>query len=140
MFVDQQNQFSAAQAFSATALSTNVIDLGIQRNIGIGEPMAVFIETDVAPVSTGTYSVTLQTSAAASISSPTTLATLTIGATDVVNTKYAAFVPPTQNVKRYLALYATLGGTSPAVTFTAYLLLGKGIQNDQYFTSGFSID
>lgn len=140
MILDSQNQFSAQQAFAATGLSTNVIDLGIQRNIGIGEPMAVFMETDVAPVSTGTYSVAVQTSAAVSMSTPTSLATMTIGATDVVNTKYAAFIPPTQNCQRYLALYATLGGTSPAVTFTAYLLLGKGIQNDQYFTSGFTID
>lgn len=140
MILDAQNQFSNAQAFVASAFSTNVIDLGIQRNIGIGEPMAVFLETDVAPVSTGTYSVTLSTSATANIASATTLATITIGATDVVNTKYAAFVPPSQNCQRYLGLYATLGSTSPAVTFTAYLLLGKGIQNDQYFTSGFSID
>jgi hypothetical protein len=117
-----------------------VIDLGIQRNIGIGEPMAVYMETDVAPFAYGTYSVALATSAAAAITTPTTLATITIGATDVINTKYAAFVPPSQNCQRYLALYATLGGTSPSVTFTSYLLLGKGIQNDQYFTSGFSID
>ena len=43
MILDAQNQFSSAQALTATADSTNVIDLGVAREIGVGEPMCVLI-------------------------------------------------------------------------------------------------
>ena len=43
MYTDAQNLFSDAQALTVTADSTNVIDLGVDRNVGQGEPLAVVI-------------------------------------------------------------------------------------------------
>jgi hypothetical protein len=39
MYIDAQNLFSDAQAVTADAVGTNVIDLTIDRSIGNGEPM-----------------------------------------------------------------------------------------------------
>src|SRR3989304_1431934 len=48
MILDSQCQFSASQALTATALSTNVINLSVDRNIGVGTPMAVMFNVSVA--------------------------------------------------------------------------------------------
>ena len=48
MFLDAQNLFSDAQALTATAVGTNVIDLSQDRSIGNGEPMGVVFTVDVA--------------------------------------------------------------------------------------------
>ena len=39
MILDQSLQLSLTQAVTATALSTNVIDIGSARNIGAGEDL-----------------------------------------------------------------------------------------------------
>jgi len=48
MYIDAQGLFSDAQALTATAASTNIVDLGSDRNIGVGEEMVVAIFLDVA--------------------------------------------------------------------------------------------
>ena len=48
MILDAQHAFSDAQALTATALSTNVFDLSIDRSIGNGTPMGVLFVVDVA--------------------------------------------------------------------------------------------
>lgn len=48
MILDLQNQFSNSQAITADAVGTNVIDLGVDRSIGNGEPMCVFFTCEVA--------------------------------------------------------------------------------------------
>ena len=46
MFIDGKLQFDSENALSASAASTDVLDLDIKRNIGVGEPMAVVISLD----------------------------------------------------------------------------------------------
>ena len=48
MILDSLLKFSDAQALTATADSTNVIDLSNDRDIGIGEPMALVVTVGVA--------------------------------------------------------------------------------------------
>src|SRR5690242_4276971 len=48
MFLDKNLQLSDSQALTATALSTNVIDLLTARSLGNGEPMAVVFNVEVA--------------------------------------------------------------------------------------------
>jgi hypothetical protein len=78
MILDKQNMFSEAQAVTATAVSTNTIDLSLARDIGAGEDLSVFITVDEAAVSAGATTVDFQviSSAAAALTSPTVLAEL----------------------------------------------------------------
>ena len=84
MFIDSQLLLSDAQALTATADSTNVIDLGSDRDVGRGCPMALFISVDVAAdVASGneTYQFQLETDDNAGMSSSTIVADATIDKT-----------------------------------------------------------
>ena len=48
MYIDAQGKFSDGQALTASAVSSNVVDLGGDYNLGIGEPMAVVLVVDAA--------------------------------------------------------------------------------------------
>ena len=78
MFLDGQNLYSDAQALTATAASTNLIDHGSDRDLGIGEPLVAVIVVDVALDDTNadeTYSAVVQTDDNSSFSSAATVAT-----------------------------------------------------------------
>lgn len=78
--IDSQNLFSDDQTLILTVAggevaSTNIIDLGVDRDIGKGEPVPVLIQITTAVESggAGTLQVKLQTDDNASFSSPTDL-------------------------------------------------------------------
>jgi hypothetical protein len=75
MITDALLQLSSAQVVTATAVSTNTIDLGVSRDIGQGEDLYVVFGVDEAATAAGAATVTFQiiTSAAANLSSPTVL-------------------------------------------------------------------
>jgi hypothetical protein len=88
MIIDSQALFSDDQAVTATAVSSNIIDLGatgtvpggstaLSRDIGKGTPVEILIQWTVAAVSGGASTVTvdLETDDNSSFSSATTLAT-----------------------------------------------------------------
>lgn len=142
MILDAQNQYSDAQAFTSTAASTNYIDHGSDRNLGVGEPMAVLVVLDVAADdgnSDETYSVAVQVDDNSSFSSATTLGTITITRGDAAGTKYVYVIPKSTSFEQYSRLYATLGGTSPSVTFTAQLLPLSAIEHVDYYADGFTV-
>jgi hypothetical protein len=60
MIQDAFLQFSSAQAITATAASTNVIDLGLGRDIGIGESLDVDIRCNTAVTAAGAATVNFQ--------------------------------------------------------------------------------
>lgn len=86
MYVDAQLTFSDAQAVTAAAGSTNVIDTGplfsgnTGRNLGVGrQPAFIFITVDVAftdASSDSTLTITLETDDNSGFSSAATVATL----------------------------------------------------------------
>ena len=68
MILDTQLEFSDAQAVTATAVSTNVVDLSSVRDIGVGEELYIRIGVVVAMTDAGsdsTIAVTLETDDAA---------------------------------------------------------------------------
>lgn len=143
MYLDSQLLFSDAQALSATAASTNLVDLGVDANQGIGEPLAVVITVDVAADGTTTdetYAFALQTDDNSSFSSAATILSRTIGyASLTAGSQHVIPVPADTSLERYVRLNYTLGGTTPTVTVTAALVPQKFLQNYQAVADGVTI-
>jgi hypothetical protein len=142
MILDAFHEFSNGQALTSTAASTNVIDFSSDRNIGVGEPMAVLLLVDVAADDADgneTYSVAVQTDTVENFASADTLATITITRGDAAGTRYVAFIPKNEDIQQYLRLNYTLGGTSPSVTVSAYLLPADGIDAYKSYPNGYTI-
>lgn len=121
--LDKLLTFSNAQAVTATAVSTNVVDLGVDRDIGVGEPVYFAVQVGTGFAGLTSLNVALQTSADNSTwtdlatSGAIPVASLTAGAQPV------RMVVPS-STKRYLRVNYTVAGTGTAGTVTASLLLG----------------
>lgn len=135
MITDAQLTFSDAQAVTATAGSTNVIDTGplfsgnLGRNLGVGERMFVAVTVDVAMSDAGsdsTITVTLETDDNAAFSSAATVGTLGVfSALSAVGTAIFAGLPPGNAVpyERYIRLmYTAANGNLTTGSFTASIV------------------
>lgn len=122
MMVDAQLLFSNAQAITADAASTNIVDLGVARNLFDGEPLAVVVIVDVAADGTTTdetYEFQIETDDADSFGSPTDLIAHSIGyASLTAGSKHVLPIPVGAAVERYLRVYYNVGGTTPSITVT----------------------
>lgn len=142
MYLDAQGLFSDAQALTATAVSTNVVDLGVDGNLGIGEPMSVVIVLDVAADAANsdeTYVVALQTDDNVGFSSATSIGSATITRGDAAGTRYVIPLAADTGAERYIRLNYTLGGTTPSATVTSFLIPTSMIQNYVSYADGFTI-
>ena len=142
MFLDSKALFSDAQALTASAASTNIIDLGADGNLGIGEPMAAVVTLDVAADNTTgdeTYTVSLQTEDIEAFTTAVTIGSNTIAAGSAAGSKVVIPVPADTNCDRYIRLYYTLGGTTPTATITAFLVPMSMIQNDVVYPDNITI-
>lgn len=111
MIRDGQTTFSDAQAITSAAASTNVIDLSVARDMGIGQELYVVTVITTALTdssSNSTVAVTAETDTADSFGSATTAQTLyTIAAVAAAGTVYVARLQPFATDERYLRLYYT---------------------------------
>lgn len=126
MMIDARLLLSDAQAVTADAASTNVVDLSTARQIGVGEDVYVVFHIGVAAdATTGdeTYTFRVDTDDNASFSSATTLESRTIAAATLTAGYAFSICIPTTGVERYLRAYYDVGGTTPSVTVTAHLNL-----------------
>lgn len=129
MILDAQNLLSDAQAVTATAESTNVIDLGTNRNVGTGEPIYVVCQVDTAftdASSNSTVAVTVSgsdTLSGSALSSGSTLQTLgTFAALTAAGSRLVGRLQPDVMTKRYIALtYTVANGDLTTGAFTAFL-------------------
>ena len=121
--VDARLECSSAQALTASADSTNVIDLtGTALQVGAGRPLYMhFNVTVAADFTTGdeTYSFGVATGAATSLG--TVLASRAIVATTLVAGYNFSIAVPSTGVLRYIGAEYVLAGTSPTITVDAYL-------------------
>lgn len=114
MFKDGEMTFGDNQAVTASAASTNVIDLvATKTNLGVGEPSlwAVFVVTEAFTdaSSNSTVAVTLETDTADTFGSATTVQTLgTFSALSAVGTKLQVRIQPFTTPERYLRAYYTV--------------------------------
>ena len=115
MYVDSQNAFADGQALTTTAVSTNVIDLGVKRNIGPGEHMAVMVSSSVDAGGTlPELSFGIQSSPNENMSGSTVIGTSEV----VIGLKAGQKIvlPLGLTNDRYLRLNLITGGTSPTFT------------------------
>lgn len=157
MYIDAQQLFSDAQALTATAVGSNVIDLSVDRSIGNGEPLAVVFTVDVAADQTTgdeDYTFDVEFASAADQSTGRQLVgrrifesgTPTAPAQDadllVAGFSFAIPVPPTalSESERYLGIRYTLAGTTPTITVTASLVPQCLVDNAKTaYADGFTI-
>lgn len=139
-YIDAQNYFSDAQALTATAASTNLIDHGQDRNIGIGTPLAVVVTVDVAMAGTSpTFAVTIQSDDNSAFSSPGTVITSPTYTALAAGQQLVIPVPADTATERFTRLNYTLGGTTPTVTVTAYLAPVDQIQIAPQYAAGVTV-
>lgn len=149
MITDALLNLSVAQAVTASAVSTNTIDLGVARDIGQGTDLYVVFGVDVAATAAGAATVNFQiiTSANANLSSPNILTqTDAIPKTDLtLNRKPIAICVPSAILnalpigQRYFGVQYTVGtGPLTAGSFTCYITLeDPGVGKN--YSSGFTV-
>lgn len=141
MYLDSLLKFSDAQALTATAVSTNVIDLSNDRIIGIGEPMALVVTVGVAADFTTndeTYQFDLQTDDNEGFSSATSIGSVAVPAA-ALTAGDKVVIPLGHANQQYLRANYTLGGTTPSVTVDAFLQPLSMIDGTVTYASGYSI-
>lgn len=144
MILDYAQRLDVDHAYTATALTQNVLDIeevGAHqgRGLGDGEPLGVMVSIDVAPsYTTGTF--TVETDGDVAIGSSTVLASFAIPTGTVAGTRYFIPIPTGVVLERYLAGRMTISGGAATVTLTSYLMRKKEFDalNISY-TSGFAI-
>lgn len=135
MLLDNRLMFSDGQALTATAVSTNVINLrsvttasavnANPREVGAGEQIYWVTSLDVAADGTSadeTYTATLQTDDNEAFSSATTVDVITIVRGSAAGTRYIRSLP-SNGIEQFLRVNYTLGGTTPSVTVVSGLSL-----------------
>lgn len=136
MYIDKQAEFSDAQAVTATAISTNVMDLisnasgkNPLRDIGTGQDVYLVILTQAAATDTGsdaTLAITLESDSTENLATSPTVhfstGTLAFAAFSPVGTVLAAVKLPNGSYERYLGVRYTVGaGPLTAGAFDAFL-------------------
>lgn len=137
MIFSAQSLFSDDQAITATAVSTNVIDLGVpgapydsnalNQDVGKGEPVPVLIQVTDDFATLTSLTVTLETSDSSDLSSSTVLNTQTISAADLVAGKQTWMqYLPNGVTGRYLGVrYTVAGSNATAGAITAGISMGN---------------
>lgn len=156
MYIDTENLFSDAQAVTADAVGTNVIDLSQDRSIGNGEPMAVMFTVDVAAdQTTGDEDYTFDVEYASNAAQSTgrqligrrvfESGTPTAPAQDadllVAGFRFFIPIPPTKlsESERYLGVRYDVTGTTPTITVTAALVPMSMVQAENTYAKGYTI-
>jgi hypothetical protein len=134
MLLDAQLLFSDAQAVTAAAASTNTVDFGAARDMGVGENLYVVVVCDVAMTDSGsdsTLAVALEGDSSESFTPDYTRTLFTFPATSAAGaTKIAKLGPDDLNL-RYARLYYTpANGNLTTGSFTAFIT-----NNVQKYTS-----
>lgn len=165
MYVDSQLELSDAQAVTATAISTNVIDLlsvmkggdaagagvpsavspNARIDIGQGENIWLFVNTVVAATDTGndaTLTVTLESADDAGLTTNAQVhfstGALAFAAFSPAGSQLAAIKLPAGLYRRYLGVrYTVANGPLTAGNFDAFI--GKDPQLNRIYKSAFTV-
>jgi hypothetical protein len=141
MMYDKLLTFGTDQAVTATAASTDIVDLGAVRDIGNGEPLELVIlcTQTVTAAGAATVTFTFETDDNSGFSSAATLAaTAAIGKASLTAGTEVLRVKVPLAVERYLRMnYTVATGPLTAGTFTAFLAADR--QANKAYASGFTV-
>lgn len=125
MILDKQLEFCSAQAVTAAASSTNTIDFGTVRDMGVGTPLYVVCVCTVAMTDAGsdsTLAVALETDSTTTITPDATRTLFTFSALSAAGTvKIAALGPDDLNLQYAALKFTPANGNLSTGTFSAYL-------------------
>lgn len=149
MMTDALLQLSSAQVVTASAVSTNTIDLSQARDIGTGQNLFVVFTVDAAVTAAGAATVNFQviSSAAAALTSPTVLVqTDAIAKTELtagrrpISLRIPSSVLAAQPIgQRYLGVQYTVGtGPLTAGSFSA-AVTDSEVDVGKNYASGFTV-
>ncbi len=139
MILDKNLAFSEAQTIptGATTASTNIVDLGAVRDIGVGEDMELVVVLTSALVGAGTVAVIIQTDDNEAFSSASTAQTIgTFAATSAAGTRFVAKLQPNAIVERYMRVAYTAGVLTGGAA-SAYL--AHGVDNARSYADAITI-
>ncbi len=122
MWVDRSLEMSVAQALTATADSTDHINLGGDFDVGAGAPLYWVVQVDVVLDDTDaneTYVMHLETDNNSAFSSGTDLLTFTFTRADPQGTVQWTAVPNAN--EQFLQTRYVLGGTTPSGSFSSWI-------------------
>jgi hypothetical protein len=138
MIFSKQLLLSNAQVITATALSTNVIDLGVagtpfdgaaplHQDVGKGTPVPILIQVVQAFNTLTSLTITIESSANSNMTSSTVLVSQTIPLAQLTLGAQTAYqVLPVGLDQRYLAVRYTVTGTAPTLgQVTAGITMGN---------------
>ena len=153
MILDKFLEFSDAQAVTATAISTNVVDLAplgngvgtnTVRDIGAGEDLYLIVRTLTAATDVGsdaTLTVTFESSATENLNSSTvhfSTVALAFAAFSPAGTELVRIALPGGNYQRYIGVrYTVANGPLTAGTFDAFIV--KDAQSYRPYAVGSTI-
>lgn len=126
MYVDAQLRYSNAQAVTAAAASTNVLDHKIARNLGVGQDLYLVVLCTTAMADTGsdsTLAVTLESDNDEAFGSVDKTQTIgTFAALTAAGSRLVAKLQPDMVNSRYSRVkYTPAGGDLSGGAFTAFL-------------------
>lgn len=113
MLLDQQALFSAAQAITATAASTNVIDTGSNKDVGKYGDIPLLIQVVEGFNNLTSLTVTVQTDDNSAFSSPADVLSMTIPLASLVLGYKSPVITLPMKMERYIRLNYTVTGTAP---------------------------
>jgi hypothetical protein len=124
-YLDRMNLFSNEQAITATAASTDVVDLGSSRDVGAGEPLYVLVQVTQSFDALTSLTIALQTSATENFASPVQLTARTVALAGLTAGATFSVGPVPGGTLRYVRLYYTVTGTTPT---TGKITAGLGVE------------
>lgn len=113
MLLDQQALFSAAQAITATAASTNVIDTGSNKDVGKYGDIPLLIQVVEGFNNLTSLTVTVQTDDNSAFSSAADVLSMTIPLASLVLGYKSQVITLPMKMERYIRLNYTVTGTAP---------------------------
>ncbi|EPQ4425722.1 Bbp16 family capsid cement protein [Klebsiella pneumoniae] len=113
MLLDRQALFSAAQAITATAASTNVIDTGSNKDVGKYGDIPLLIQVVEGFNNLTSLTVTVQTDDNSAFSSAADVLSMTIPLASLVLGYKSPVITLPMKMERYIRLNYTVTGTAP---------------------------
>ena len=131
MIIDKELEFSDGQAITATAVSTNVVDLGQTVDVAPGVPLKVRAQVDATFNNLTSLNIAVQTDTVENFASETILFSKDVVLADLVAGADIDLGILPEGCQQYLRLDYTVTGTNPTTgSVSAFLEVYQAPEGD----------